>query len=540
MNAFIHREARTRVRWIRWSRLLLCYLFIASCSGDDAEPQPPAPQSPQGLTPEFLLSEQLTLNPTGYAPLSARLDLRADQPIRVSLRIQGKDGDEDTIQQDFPETGQDLSIPIHGLYAGFENSVRITFYDASGNLLANKDYQLQTAPLLADLPQISIEVADRGRMAPGFTLVSYFGHAGQVLPQRPFIFDARGEIRWYLDYKNHPELSGLFYDDGMERLANGNLYFGSGGGNFGGIPTNKIYEIDLFGTIVDSWAMPGYGFHHEVHEKPNGNFLVTVNELGAATVEDQVIEIDRATKQIIRRWDLKQSLEAGRDVWTTDTEDWFHANAVLFDPTDNSIVVSGRTQGVVKLSEANEPVWILAPHKNWGTSGAGADLTQFLLQPLDASGTAISDPAVLDGDIPHPDFDWNWYQHAPALLPDGTLLMFDNGDSRNYGTSPFYSRAVAYEISAEQLTVRQDWEYGKDRGLETFSRIVSDVDYLASRDHVLFSPGAVNFQGDLYGKSVEVDRASGEVVFEATIRPPMAFFDIITLHRTERMPLYPD
>lgn len=112
------------------------------------------------------------------------------------------------------------------------------------------------------------------------TLVSYFGHNGSLFPQRPFIFDSFGEIRWYLNFRTHPQLNQLFYDDGIERLANGNFYFGSGGGAFGGAADNTIYEIDLFGNVLNKWEMPNYGFHHEVKEKPNGNFLVTVNKLG--------------------------------------------------------------------------------------------------------------------------------------------------------------------------------------------------------------------------------------------------------------------
>jgi hypothetical protein len=57
---------------------------------------------------------------------------------------------------------------------------------------------------------------------------------------------------------------------------------------------------------------------------------------------------------------------------------------------------------------------------------------------------------------------------------------------------------------------------------------------------VLFSPGNVRIPGAYYGKSIEVDYPSGEVIFEATITPPMALFDLVTLNRTERLPLYPE
>jgi arylsulfate sulfotransferase len=366
-------------------------------------------------------------------------------------------------------------------------------------------------------------------------LVSYFGHDGAFAPQRPFIFDADGAIRWYLDLSGHPNLANLFYDDGVERLANGNLYFGDGS-------TGRIIEMDMLGRIVDTWTMPGYGFHHQVLEKPNGNFVVTVNKDGAATVEDYLIEIDRETGAIIREWDLNQSLDNTRRAWPTGfadlNVDWFHANGVAYDPQDDAIIVSGRTQGTVKLTNANEVVWILAPYRGWGTAGDGTDLTTRLLQPLDAGGQPITDPAVLDGSTNHPDFEWAWYQHAPELMPDGTLLLFDNGDNRNYTDQPLYSRAVAYRIDPGAMTVQQLWDYGKERGAETFSRIVSDVDYHAAEDNVMFMPGAVSFNGSEYGKAIEVDRATRTIVFGATITPPTAAWGI-TFHRVERLALYP-
>ena len=229
-----------------------------------------------------------------------------------------------------------------------------------------------------------------------------------------------------------------------------------------------------------------------------------------------------------------------RTAWTGDSVDWFHANAVTYDPTDDTIIVSGRTQGTVKLTANNEVVWILAPHREWGQAGNGVDLNTLLLDPLDAQGQVISDLQVLDGAVNHPDFEWSWYQHAPLITPEGNLMLLDNGDNRNYLGNELYSRAVEYKIDETDMTIQQIWQYGKERGAETYSRIVSDVDYIANEDHVIFSPGAVSFNGSLYGKSIEVAYPSGELIFEATIIPPMAFFDIITLHRTERLTLYPD
>jgi arylsulfate sulfotransferase len=231
------------------------------------------------------------------------------------------------------------------------------------------------------------------------------------------------------------------------------------------------------------------------------------------------------------------SLQNNRFTLLNNPYDWIHVNAITYDPSDNTIIVSGRTQGLIKLDNDNKVVWILGCHKGWGTSGNGTNLRNFLLQPLDAYNEPITNPDILDGNINHTDFEWCWYQHAPLLMPNGNVMLFDNGwNNRNFSGSGQYSRAVEYAINSTNKTVKQIWEYGKSNGVSTLSPIVSDVDYLVASNHVIFSPGSVN-NGTKYGKVIEVDYASRNVVFEATLTPPSSYHGI-TFHRTERINLY--
>lgn len=480
---------------------------------------------------DIVTNEKTTLNPSGYAPLTATIDLTTDIPVSVNLRIVGKHGTDSDVIHDFKAINKNHQLPVLGLYANFNNTVELTFYDSKGSDIGTQTYHIQTNPLINDLPTITINQADRSQMAPGMTLVSYFGYAGNSEPQRPFMFDKYGDIRWYLDYSTSPILNKLFYDVGVERLKNGDLYFGD-------ISSDKIYEVDMLGRVIDSWPLGNYQFHHQVLEMPNGNFLVCASVKGAATDEDHVIEIDRYLKNVVHDWDLKKSLDYNRKSLTEDRTDWIHINAVQYDSTDNTIIVSGRTQGVVKLTMDNKVVWILGPHFGWGLSGDGVDLNSFLLHPLHSDGQAITDSSVIKGFTNASDFEWNWYQHAVKLLPDGHIMMFDNGDNRNYSGSVQYSRAVEFAIDKKNMTVKQVWSYGKQRGAETYSRIVSDVDYLPKENHVIWSPGAVYFGGKNYGKVIELDYNTKSVIFEATITPPIAYFGI-TFHRTERLSLYP-
>lgn len=502
---------------------------VQSCKDDD--PVDPNPEPGDEFTQEQIVSQTITVNPSGFAPLAASIQFTTNVPTRATIRVVGKNGEASDVIKEFPTVGTGHNLPVLGLYGDFENTIELTLFDGSGTNLGTSAINLLTAPLISDLPAtIAINESKASKKA-GMTLVSYFGHNGNRNPQRPFIFDEFGDIRWYLTFTTSDELNTLFYDNGIERLQNGNWYFGNRS-------TGKIYEVDMMGETINTWEMPGYAFHHQVLEKPNGNFLVTVDKNGIGTVEDHIIEIDRTSKQIINEWDFRQSLQQSRTTLTQDQVDWFHINAVEYDANDNTIIVSGRTQGTVKVDENNNVVWVMSPHKGWGNAGNGTDLTTKLLTPLNGSGQVIINQSVLDGDINDASFEWNWYQHAPQVMPNGNVMLFDNGDNRNFVSPGTYSRAVEYEINTSNMTIQQVWQYGKERGGVTYSRIVSDVDYDPETNHVFFSPGAVATNGN-YGKVVEVDYATKEVLFEATIFPPIAVFNI-TFHRTERLSLYPE
>ncbi len=510
--------------------LTCIFLFISCQNDDDINPVVDTSFPCNDSVCDMLLAEEIVLNPTGYAPLSAIISLETSENIQVDISIAGANGADSDVVHSFSEIGTTLEIPIHGLYPASENTVTLSFFNTNGLKIGERTYLINTDALILDMPQISIDVAERNLMEKGMTLVNYFGYDQSLTLFRPFIFDSYGDIRWYLNFENHPILSALDYDNGPERLANGNFYFGDQS-------TNAIYEIDLFGTILNTWEIAGYKFHHEVFEKPNGNFLVTVDKDGENTIEDYIIEIDRDSKEIIVVWNLNESLDNTRTTLTSNIEDWIHVNAINYDEFDDTIIVSGRTQGVIKLNNNNEVVWIMGSHSGWNTSGNGMALNQFLLQPLDASGIAISNQAVLNGNENHPDFEWNWFQHATKVLPNGNIILFDNGGAdRNFTTTNLYSRAVEFKI--ENGTIQQVWDYGKERGLEIYSRIVSDVDHLESQNHILMSSGAIVSGTQPVGKSIEIAISDNSVIFEATITPPTAHVNQITFHRTERLSLY--
>ncbi len=103
-------------------------------------------------------------------------------------------------------------------------------------------------------------------------------------------------------------------------------------------------------------------------------------------------------------------------------------------------------------------------------------------------------------------------------MPNGNLLIFDNGLSRNFERKPTYSRAVEYKIDDDKRTIQQVWQYGKERGLDMYSPITSDVDVLEQTGNRLIVAGNIRASSDRpHAKMIEITYPANEVVFEAKI-----------------------
>lgn len=505
-------------------------LAVVLTSCDDL---PSDKQGRQRALADLLVGDlTLTPNPNGTTPLAAEAVFRTKAPASVQIEVSGAE----PLVHRFEEVGQEHRLPILGLYPGTENLVEIRVVEAATGDFAVDTLTIATDPLPNFLPDVHVATADTARMENGWTLSSLSIGQGDRFHSYPIMFDSDGEIRWYADMSFFGWMVYM-----VERLRNGNLVLGRG---------STIYEYDMLGAEISRWEMPGYTFHHDVVEKPDGNLLVAVNKDGTGTVEDHVIEIDRASGQIVREWDLREVLDVSRRVYGGDDADWFHMNAVWYDESDGGLILSGRNQtAVAKVSRDNELVWILSPHRGWGAAGPnlkGQDVTEFLLTAVGAGGTPLPG-AVQQGDEDAPDFSWGWGQHAPLILPNGNIFIFDNGLFRNFSTSTQLSRGVEYTIDEANMTVRQVWQYGKERGPEFYSPIISDVDYLPETGNRLISPGIVGIPAPR-ALVTEVTYPDGQVVFEVSIEfknlqssgkmtDRWGAFDLV--YRSERLPLYP-
>ncbi len=365
---------------------------------------------------------------------------------------------------------------------------------------------IETDPLPVFFPDVEIVAAQTELMEPGWSLCCHAVGTGTDFASYPLMFDEEGIIRWYLSLPLRA--NGLMAP--MEPLGNGNLIFGG---------TAKAYEYDMMGNEINHWQVPGnYSIHHDIVEKPNGNLLVAVVDYNLETVDDIILELDRTSAAIVNNWDMRQVLDMSRRDLVNDSVDWFHMNAIWYSEDDNCLVVSGRQQCVVKVTDDNELVWILAPHKGWGKAGvdgSGHETSDYLLTAVDANNTAYDD-SVQMGTKASDSFSWSWRQHAPMYLPDGNLFLYDNGFNRNFAPAERYSMGTEYEIDETNMTVKQVWQYGKERGPEFHSMIISDVDLLEQTGNRLITSG-ITFSAPNYTTIAEVSYPGKDLIFEAKL-----------------------
>ena len=448
----------------------------------------------------------VVLNPYDISPLSALILFETEQEETVKVTIKGKDT-LTTYTHTFEATKKHF-LPIYGLYADKENEVVISYAKVS------KTIKIKTDKLPDDISLPTRVVKDASKLTNDlyFYTPSSKGYTAA--------YDVNGDVRWYLTINSIWEVNRLQNGHlllSTERLVNSPYYM------------TGLYEMDMLGKIYTEYSLEG-GYHHDYYEMENGNLIVASdNFANGKTVEDYVVELDRKTGKIVKTWDISSILnhEDGKsENWSE--YDWFHNNAVWYDKKTNSITLSGRHQdAVINISYDDGSLnWIIGDKTNWSE-----DYQKYFFTPKGKN------------------FEWQWSQHAAMITPEGYVFLFDNGnnkskiESKYVDASKSYSRGVMYKIDAENMTIEQVYEYGKERGSSFYSPYISDVDYLASNHYIVHSGGIVYVDGKNSNQpagfsnnaslvSDTVELLNNKVIFE------MKF--ATNNYRVEKMSLYAD
>ncbi|MEW6193589.1 MAG: aryl-sulfate sulfotransferase [Bacteroidota bacterium] len=206
-----------------------------------------------------------------------------------------------------------------------------------------------------------------------------------------------------------------------------------------------FYILDKNYNLIDSIRCLN-GVQTDIHELrilPNGNYLILGREDShqvdlsgvvdggrtSATIISYVIqEIDK-NKNLVFEWNTWDNFEI-TDTYSDlkqGTIDVSHGNSIEIDFDGNFLVSFRNTQEITKIDRATgEIIWRLGGKKN-----------QF---------TFINDTLG---------FSW---QHAARRLPNGNIMLFDNGFRREPAVMAF-SRALEYKVDEINKTATLVWEY---------------------------------------------------------------------------------
>ena len=318
---------------------------------------------------------------------------------------------------------------------------------------------------------VGLRACDHERAFGGYTLFAPQSGGGKV-----YLIDIDGSLvhSWQMPYP--PGNSGYLTDSGAffynGKTVEDSARFISRQPWKGGV----VLETDWNGRVL--WELRQPDHHHDGIRLRNGNVLLIClaqlphhlvsqvkggrpgTECNGEMYADYLVEMT-TDGHVVWEWRAWEHLDPETDCITAvqdPREEWTHANGLAEMP-NGDIVVSFRHISTVIIIDrkTSEIIWKL-----------GAP-------PL--SG-----------------------QHAPTLLANGHLLLFDNGPHRLDHTMP-YSRVVEIDLATKQIV----WKYQEKRECEFYSPRISNAQRLPNGNTLVC-------EGD-FGRIFEVTTA-GELVWE--------------------------
>ena len=272
--------------------------------------------------------------------------------------------------------------------------------------------------------------------------------------------DEDGEYVWFYEYAARRVTDARQVEDGHFYWLMGSPVDAPNPG--------RAVEMTLYGDVI--WISPGGEddpyVHHECSRMPNGNGLVLTYEhrtfpgmVPSDWRGDRIIEYDRHTHEIVGEWNSFDHYSLVDHQLSGPGGDWTHGNSATFNPLDGCVYYSARhISRVTRIDWATKQV----------VYNMGWDLP---------SGDATFGDNLFS------------YQHAPQLLPNGNMVLFDNGNYLFPLTDPRQSAAIelAFDDPDNPTSAQVVWRYDlvDDLGDPWLSPFLGDADRLANGNTLL-------------------------------------------------------
>ena len=330
-----------------------------------------------------------------------------------------------------------IKLPIFGLYNNYRNSIDITltFTDSSTK---NMSYVVDAAEYIDPnniYDDISILSSVNIENKPTYNYIFIEGNTSG-----PVILDIDGNIRWV----------------GNEDINSRSSYFENN--SFKIAIDGRLMTLSLDGsqseTTVSQEGLSNISFHHELSKGKFG-YLAHINadKNGGPQVETIILELS-PNGETLKEWDFGEifseyMINNGDDPsnFVRDGIDWFHSNSAIYDPSDDSLIVSSRENFVVKIDyDTNEILWLLGDEsKFWYTYPSLSALSLFSndIKPMGQHGLSL-----VEGEL--------------SLFNNGQL-SWNNPGGTSSGQKLSSSIASRYQIDLESRTAELTWNY--DPGL---------------------------------------------------------------------------
>lgn len=465
---------------------IFAFSLVIACAGDSTEPN--AQSTPIDVnswddtgstdSPEVSFSVSVRDNCTVCAAVDVTID--ESVPITVMLAPQGASLSP-WVRSDANTTHH---LPVLELTAETAYDVAIRVDGEQPSITAIQTFT--TGALPATLPPIEMHTSTPSQMEPGLTLMTLMELRADEPRNFLVALNEAGKVVWY---EQLPAVGRALDVDELKRIYTTES-------------VTDAVRVDPFGERKTLWATEDLGIetvHHEVYHIDGGGF---------ATISTEHV--------VVPGWEFP-------DLGETYTFDVISDVLATFDEAGNMTWSWSLIDHLDPLEHHTDdlhlPFWEQAPYdhlespKDWSHANAMVPngsgwLTSY--RHLDALIQVDPDTDEIEYMFGwQGDFElaaggrWFSHQHAPEILANGNILLYDNGNNRpdsEPDERPF-TRVVEYNLDSETMIATEVWSW--DGASErVFCPIVGDVDQLTGGNHLITDGAILESQADAEGEII--------------------------------------